>query len=216
MTDTQLAEAAELSVSYFRRLFKIVTGVTPKDYAAAHRASRVREELAKGHSVTAAMYDAGFNSSGRFYEKSTSMLGMTPTPSAGSAPTLCSLMDKDYHPASPKCRRGSTETSQRAVAIEQTLPPRRLLRLIADALLLEIGANLGQYRHHKTDGKRASTAAKNIDKCGCEILKMTPQLVIRHARLVDAIVLEGMGSLTIRFDAGSESPTDPTALVARQ
>lgn len=74
-----LAKAVGLSSSYFHRLFKATTGLTPKDYAVAHRASRVRAGLAKGHSVTEAIYDAGFNSSGRFYEKSTKMLGMTPT-----------------------------------------------------------------------------------------------------------------------------------------
>ena len=74
-----LAQAANLSTSYFHRLFKSVTGLTPKDYAEAHRASRVRDGLARGHSVTDAMYNAGFNSSGRFYEKSREMLGMTPT-----------------------------------------------------------------------------------------------------------------------------------------
>jgi len=76
---TGLAKATDLSTSYFHRLFKSVTGLTPKDYAEAHQASRVRDGLAKGHSVTEAMYDAGFNSSGRFYEKSKTMLGMTPT-----------------------------------------------------------------------------------------------------------------------------------------
>jgi AraC family transcriptional regulator of adaptative response/methylated-DNA-[protein]-cysteine methyltransferase len=76
---TGLAKVAELSTSYFHRLFKSVTGLTPKDYAEAHQASRVRDGLAKGCSVTEAMYDAGFNSSGRFYEKSKTMLGMTPT-----------------------------------------------------------------------------------------------------------------------------------------
>jgi AraC family transcriptional regulator of adaptative response/methylated-DNA-[protein]-cysteine methyltransferase len=76
---TGLAKAAGLSTGYFHRLFKSVTGLTPKDYAEAHRASRVRDGLARGHSVTEAMYDAGFNSSGRFYEKSRNMLGMTPT-----------------------------------------------------------------------------------------------------------------------------------------
>lgn len=74
-----LAKTAELSASYFHRLFKSMTGVTPKNYAAAHQASRVREELANGRSVTEAMYGAGFNSSGRFYEKSTTILGMTPS-----------------------------------------------------------------------------------------------------------------------------------------
>ncbi len=76
---TGLAKAVNLSTSYFHRLFKSVTGLTPKDYAEAHQASRVRDGLAKGHSVTETMYDAGFNSSGRFYEKSNNMLGMTPT-----------------------------------------------------------------------------------------------------------------------------------------
>jgi AraC family transcriptional regulator of adaptative response/methylated-DNA-[protein]-cysteine methyltransferase len=76
---TDLAGAIGLSASYFHRLFKVATGVTPKDYAAAHRAGRVRTELSKGQSVTEAIYDAGFNSSGRFYEQSTGMLGMTPS-----------------------------------------------------------------------------------------------------------------------------------------
>jgi len=74
-----LAQAANLSISHFHRLFKSVTGLTPKDYAEARQASRVRDGLTRGHSVTDAMYNAGFNSSGRFYEKSRDMLGMTPT-----------------------------------------------------------------------------------------------------------------------------------------
>jgi len=76
---TDLAAAVGCSPSYFHRRFKAVIGLTPKDYAAANRASKVRERLASGNSVTEAIYDAGFNSSGRFYEKSTGMLGMTPS-----------------------------------------------------------------------------------------------------------------------------------------
>jgi AraC family transcriptional regulator, regulatory protein of adaptative response / methylated-DNA-[protein]-cysteine methyltransferase len=75
----ELAEAVARSPSYFHRLFKAVVGVTPKEYAGAHRATRVRQGLASGSTVTEAIYDAGFNSSGRFYEKSTDMLGMTPS-----------------------------------------------------------------------------------------------------------------------------------------
>src|ERR1700735_1966363 len=74
-----LAEAIGRSPSYFHRMFKAITGLTPKDYAVAHRAAKVRQGLDSGNSVTEAMYDAGFNSSGRFYEKSTGLLGMTPT-----------------------------------------------------------------------------------------------------------------------------------------
>jgi len=75
----EMAEAIGRSPSYFHRLFKATTGLTPKDYATAYRAKKVREGLAFGNSVTEAIYDAGFNSSGRFYEKSTGMLGMTPS-----------------------------------------------------------------------------------------------------------------------------------------
>jgi AraC family transcriptional regulator of adaptative response/methylated-DNA-[protein]-cysteine methyltransferase len=75
----KLADAVGRSPGYFHRIFKAATGVTPKEYAAAHRAKKVRQGLASGNSVTEAIYDAGFNSSGRFYEKSTDMLGMTPS-----------------------------------------------------------------------------------------------------------------------------------------
>jgi AraC family transcriptional regulator, regulatory protein of adaptative response / methylated-DNA-[protein]-cysteine methyltransferase len=75
----ELAQAVGLSPSYFHRIFKAATGLTPKDYAAADRAKKVREGLAAGGSVTQAIYGAGYNSSGRFYEKSTEMLGMTPS-----------------------------------------------------------------------------------------------------------------------------------------
>jgi AraC family transcriptional regulator of adaptative response/methylated-DNA-[protein]-cysteine methyltransferase len=74
-----LSDAVGLSPSYFHRMFKAATGLTPKDYAVAHQAGRVRERLVQGRSVTEAIYDAGFNSSGRFYEKARDMLGMTPS-----------------------------------------------------------------------------------------------------------------------------------------
>lgn len=75
----ELAAAVDRSPSYFHRVFKAATGLTPKAYAAGHRAKKVRAGLESGTSVTEAMYDAGFNSSGRFYETSTDILGMTPT-----------------------------------------------------------------------------------------------------------------------------------------
>jgi AraC family transcriptional regulator, regulatory protein of adaptative response / methylated-DNA-[protein]-cysteine methyltransferase len=73
--------ASEIGVSpfHFHRTFKAVTGVTPKQFAVAHRARRVGDELAGKGSVTAAIYNGGFNSSSRFYEKAKGMLGMTPT-----------------------------------------------------------------------------------------------------------------------------------------
>ena len=75
----ELADAIGRSPSYFHRIFKAATGLTPKDYAADHKAKKVRRGLTSGNTVTGAIYDAGFNSSGRFYEKSTEMLGMTPS-----------------------------------------------------------------------------------------------------------------------------------------
>lgn len=74
-----LAEAAGLSSSHLHRLFKAATGLTPKAYAGARRAERVRQRLSGGGgSVTAAIYDAGFNSNSRFYEAARGVLGMTP------------------------------------------------------------------------------------------------------------------------------------------
>lgn len=75
----ELARHAGLSPHHFHRVFKAVTGLTPGAYAAAHRAGRVREELGRSATVTAAIFDAGYNSSGRFYEKSDALLGMTPS-----------------------------------------------------------------------------------------------------------------------------------------
>lgn len=74
-----LANHAGLSAYHLHRVFKAVTGLTPMAYAAAHRAKRLRAELARRGTVTEAIYGAGYNSNGRFYEKSNQILGMTPT-----------------------------------------------------------------------------------------------------------------------------------------
>jgi len=74
----ELAAAAGLSPFHFHRLFKAGTGVTPKAYAAAHRAARLRENLSRSETITQAIYDAGFDSSGGFYAQSNARLGMTP------------------------------------------------------------------------------------------------------------------------------------------
>jgi len=74
----ELADAAGLSSFHFHRVFKAVTGLTPRGYAAAHRSRRVRERLADGGTVTDALYEAGFNSNSRFYEAADHLLGMKP------------------------------------------------------------------------------------------------------------------------------------------
>jgi AraC family transcriptional regulator, regulatory protein of adaptative response / methylated-DNA-[protein]-cysteine methyltransferase len=76
---SKLARHARLSARHFQRLFKTVTGLTPKAYAVAHRARRVRDALTHGRKVTDAYFDAGFGSSGRFYEAADAALGMTPS-----------------------------------------------------------------------------------------------------------------------------------------
>jgi AraC family transcriptional regulator of adaptative response/methylated-DNA-[protein]-cysteine methyltransferase len=76
----ELAHNAGMSPFYFHRVFKAVTGVTPKGYASADRAKRIRRKLADTDAtVTSAIYGAGFNSNGTFYATSNEVLGMKPT-----------------------------------------------------------------------------------------------------------------------------------------
>ena len=75
----ELATQAGLSTFHFHRLFKAATGLTPKQYADAHRAGRMRDALSRADAkVTDAIFDAGFNATGRFYEQAGAVLGMTP------------------------------------------------------------------------------------------------------------------------------------------
>jgi len=76
----ELAQHAGLSPHHFHRIFKAITGVTPRTYAQAHRTRRAQAALSQENaSITDAIYEAGFHSSGRFYENAGEMLGMTPT-----------------------------------------------------------------------------------------------------------------------------------------
>jgi AraC family transcriptional regulator, regulatory protein of adaptative response / methylated-DNA-[protein]-cysteine methyltransferase len=74
-----LAEAAGMSPFHFHRVFRALTGLTPRGYAIAHRDRRVRRQLERSNTVTQAIYESGYNSNGRFYAKSDAILGMTPT-----------------------------------------------------------------------------------------------------------------------------------------
>lgn len=74
-----LAAHAGLSPFHFHRVFKAVTGLTPRAYAAAHRGKRVRRELGRKGTVTRAIYESGYNSNGRFYAETRKVLGMSPT-----------------------------------------------------------------------------------------------------------------------------------------
>ena len=78
-TLAELATRAGLSAHHLHRTFRAITGVTPRAYAAAHRARRMRDALTTQATVTDAIYDAGYGSNGRFYDESNGVLGMTPT-----------------------------------------------------------------------------------------------------------------------------------------
>lgn len=125
----ELAAHAGLSSYYFHRLFKSITGLTPRSYAAAHRAQRMRDQLKESNTVTEAIFDAGYNANSRFYEKSDQMLGMTPTSyRAGGA-------DIDIRFAVGECSLGSilVASSHRGVcAISLGDDPDMLVRHLQD------------------------------------------------------------------------------------
>lgn len=75
----QLAAAVDLSASYFHRLFKAITGLTPRAYASAHRTNTLKKALSTSNSVTGAIYAAGYGSSSRFYQSAGRILGMKPS-----------------------------------------------------------------------------------------------------------------------------------------
>ena len=73
-----LASTVAMSPYYFHRLFKKITGVTPKAYASTIRSDKLRSGLAANSSVTDAIYNSGYNSVGHFYQKADDILGMQP------------------------------------------------------------------------------------------------------------------------------------------
>ncbi len=75
----ELSEALGLSPSHFHRLFKRTLGITPKEYAMTCRDRRLQSHLVTSPGVTHAIYEAGYGSSSRVYEKSYKTLGMTPS-----------------------------------------------------------------------------------------------------------------------------------------
>jgi AraC family transcriptional regulator of adaptative response/methylated-DNA-[protein]-cysteine methyltransferase len=73
-----LGRRFELSPHHLQRTFKKVLGVSPREYADTCRLNRLKTRLRNGESVTTAMYQAGYGSSSRLYERASSQLGMTP------------------------------------------------------------------------------------------------------------------------------------------
>ena len=124
-----LAAHAGMSVFHFHRLFKASTGLTPRAYAAAQRGERMRGELTRGRTVTAAIYESGYSSSGQFYGESSQVLGMTPTIyRTGGA-------DADIRFAVGECSLGSILVAQSEIGVCAILlgdDPEALVRDLQD------------------------------------------------------------------------------------
>ncbi len=78
LTLARLGEEFHQSPFHLQRTFKRVLGITPRAYADSCRMNQLKDNLRAGHSVTRSMYDAGYSSSSRLYERTASQLGMTP------------------------------------------------------------------------------------------------------------------------------------------
>jgi AraC family transcriptional regulator of adaptative response/methylated-DNA-[protein]-cysteine methyltransferase len=78
LTLAALSAEAHMSPHHLERTFKRVMGITPRQYADAQRMRRLKSRLKKGDNVTTALYEAGFGSSSRLYERAPAQLGMTP------------------------------------------------------------------------------------------------------------------------------------------
>lgn len=74
----ELSNHVQMSPSHLQRVFKQIIGVSPFQYADAHRMKRFKERLQQGDAITGAIYDAGYGASSRVYEKAPTQLGMTP------------------------------------------------------------------------------------------------------------------------------------------
>ena len=73
-----LGEQVGMSPHHLQRIFKRIMGITPRQYAEAHRLSELKTQLKEGQAVTTALYEAGYSSSSRLYEQASTRLGMTP------------------------------------------------------------------------------------------------------------------------------------------
>jgi len=124
-----LATHAGMSVFHFHRIFKAVTGLTPREYAAAQRGERMRGELTRGRTVSAAIYDSGYSSNAQFYGESRQVLGMSPSVyRTGGA-------DADIRFAVGECSLGSILVAQSEIGVCAILlgdDPEALVRDLQD------------------------------------------------------------------------------------
>jgi len=124
-----LATMLHRSPRHLHRLFKHFTGLTPKAYQAARRADLLREALHKQGTVTTALYDAGYGSSGQFYAQAADRLGMRPSRYRKGAP------NETLHFALGECALGTilVASSARGIAaIDLGDDPLLMVRMLQD------------------------------------------------------------------------------------
>jgi AraC family transcriptional regulator, regulatory protein of adaptative response / methylated-DNA-[protein]-cysteine methyltransferase len=85
-TLASLAEDLGVSLFHLQRVFRRVTGITPREYSEARRLHTFKAGIKKGDSVTTAIYNAGYGSASRLYERAPAQLGMTPNEYRRGAP----------------------------------------------------------------------------------------------------------------------------------
>ncbi len=144
-TMMELAECAGMSESAVGRLFGEALGVTPREYADAHRRERFRKALRRGADILDATYDSGYGSSSRVYEGSNGHLGMTP---------------RTYRDAGKGQRIGFTisETPLGYLLVAATTKGISAVKLgdDADALLTELRHEFSRADLHEGDGELSS------------------------------------------------------------
>jgi AraC family transcriptional regulator of adaptative response/methylated-DNA-[protein]-cysteine methyltransferase len=145
------------------RLFRRVLGITPRQYADAVRLQQFKQSLRKGGNVTSALYDAGYGSSSRLYERAASQLGMTPGSYLRGAPGLrirYALVD------SPLGRLLVGATARGVCAVMLGKPDAQLVRELAHdfprAELRQDPHGLGSWVRGVVERMRARPASSEI------------------------------------------------------
>jgi AraC family transcriptional regulator of adaptative response/methylated-DNA-[protein]-cysteine methyltransferase len=157
LTLADLGEAVDVSPAHLQRVFKRITGISPRQYAAAHRLGQFKARLKEKRTVTTALYEAGYGSASRVYERAADQLGMTPGAyrKGGKLATIrYTLIDCPLG----RLLLAGTDRGVSAVYLGDTDGPleRELKREFPAATLARDDAGLaewaGQVRHHLQGG----------------------------------------------------------------
>src|SRR5258708_22806145 len=102
ITLADLGKEVSVSPYHLQRVFKRVVGITPRQYVEACRLGQFKARLKEGESVTTALYDAGYGSRSRLYERTHTQFGITPStfPPGGQEMPICFTIDYSTDPQS--------------------------------------------------------------------------------------------------------------------